>query len=149
MFRLQRGWNQTGQKYAGKPDIAKALLPAHAYLLWGLVVTTYASLLWRISNTVMPWASRPLAKGLAVLLVLSAMGFKVAFTKADAPELLIGLESVVPAQLEAMSLVTQARAVLFGSCFLALMTALPNIVKTSYRQISCKGNSKTTFTLLC
>lgn len=49
MIRVIRSWNQTGQKYAGGPDIASYLSqPDNAYILWLLIIVYYGSLFERM-----------------------------------------------------------------------------------------------------
>jgi ethanolaminephosphotransferase len=40
--RVLRRWNQTGQKFAAEPDIARTFFPAHPAIFWGLFMITYA-----------------------------------------------------------------------------------------------------------
>lgn len=59
-YRILRRWNQTGQKFAAEPDIARTFFSAHQDTLWFLVILTYAntckhlfvslpsSLVWRL-----------------------------------------------------------------------------------------------------
>ena len=134
ILRVIRTWNQTGQKHAGEPDIAKTLLPAHNFVLWALVVATYLDLVQRLSRRAVPWASRQLSSAAAFALGIASLGFKIAFTQADAPELLEGLQSLVLVPTEEASLVAQARAVFFSIFVLLLLTSSPVIYqKWSYR----------------
>lgn len=49
LIRVIRSWNQTGQKYAGSPDIASYLsVPEHAPYLWFLIIAYYGSLFERL-----------------------------------------------------------------------------------------------------
>lgn len=49
MIRVIRGWNQTGQKYAGSPDIASYLGQSeNAAILWLLIIAYYGSLFERM-----------------------------------------------------------------------------------------------------
>ncbi|ANB13858.1 Las21p [Sugiyamaella lignohabitans] len=59
LIRIIRGWNQTGQKYAGGPDTAKwlgqdslgdnmGMESGAGQVLWGLVLVQYASLLGKL-----------------------------------------------------------------------------------------------------
>lgn len=49
MVRIVRSWNQTGQKYAGGPDIASFLgSPENAGILWFLIIIYYGSLFGRM-----------------------------------------------------------------------------------------------------
>jgi ethanolaminephosphotransferase len=48
-IRIIRSWNQTGQKYAGGPDIASFLLrPENVNFLWCLIVIYYGTLFGRV-----------------------------------------------------------------------------------------------------
>lgn len=58
LVRLIRAWNQTGQKYAGGPDVAKALASEqYSSYLWFLIIIHYGSLiekLWKGSLIELP-----------------------------------------------------------------------------------------------
>jgi ethanolaminephosphotransferase len=124
-LRLIRGWNQTGQKFAGEPDIVKTFLAPNPNLLWTLVGLTYA------------WLHRDLIHGFSVLsspvafiastgLVLTAFTFKLAFTAEDAPELLDPAISSILAYLPGSTLIARAQAVFIGlavSTLLILLTS--------------------------
>ena len=69
-----------------------------------------------------PIASRAIAVSCSIALCLAALSFKVAFTKADAPELLVGLEPLILRPMEESALVAQARAVFIGIAALACLT---------------------------
>lgn len=48
-IRIIRSWNQTGQKYAGGPDIASFLLrPENVNFLWFLIIIYYGTLFGRV-----------------------------------------------------------------------------------------------------
>ncbi|CAL5868848.1 uncharacterized protein PFLUO_LOCUS3075 [Penicillium psychrofluorescens] len=117
--RFLRRWNQTGQKFAAEPDIARTFLPQHPNVLWSLVILTYADscvhLLWRVPRSI-------LARLGAIILVVLAFGFKLNFVASDSPELLEGsfLSSVVAAYPTGLSLVLHARLVFFGLACLVL-----------------------------
>lgn len=130
-LRILRRWNQTGQKYAGEPDIARTFLPAHNFLLWVLVILTYLDVVQRISRRAIPWASRLGSTAAAAALGAAAIGFKIAFTKADAPELLTGVEMLLVKPIENASLVALARVVFVGSLALLIMTIGPTIAGQS------------------
>jgi len=117
--RIVRAWNQTGQKFAGEPDIVKTYLYPHPGVLWFLVFTTYIwihrELIFSYNGIIAP-VSYAAVSGLA----LAAVTFKVAFTKEEAPELVFGFVNSV-AELgfsRDHSLITRARAV-----FMALAAA--------------------------
>lgn len=124
VLRIVRRWNQTGQKHAGASDIARTFLPAQPWMLWVLVVVTYLDLARRLSRRGLPRASRTISAVCSISLSLAAFGFKVAFTHADAPELLLGIPPRLLTLLEATSLVTQARTVFLGITLSLLFTIL-------------------------
>ncbi|KAI2826751.1 hypothetical protein CBS63078_921 [Aspergillus niger] len=63
--RVLRRWNQTGQKFATEPDIARTFFTSHRLILWFLVISTYA-----------------------MTLVSSAFFLKLSYVASDSPELL-------------------------------------------------------------
>ncbi|PYH98924.1 sulfatase [Aspergillus ellipticus CBS 707.79] len=83
--RVLRRWNQTGQKFAAEPDIARSFLPSQRLVLWSLVALTYAytcmclfahrchSRLWRLC---------------CFIVTAAALILKLAFVASDFPELL-------------------------------------------------------------
>lgn len=112
-MRISRRWNQTGQKFAGEPDIARTFFSNHKLTLWTLVALTY---LWNIQSLAARGFSRfpQLASGaIATLLATASITFKLAFTNADSPELLAGpAKSMAATDSElGISLVTRARIV--------------------------------------
>ena len=121
---MQR-WHQTGQKYAGEPDIAKTFLLNHNLVLWILVLVTHVNLAQRLARTCLPQAPRHIAFGAAIALSLAALGFKVAYTNADAPELLKGLPIGLLRPLLEMSLIPQARGTFVFIFVTAILTIFP------------------------
>ncbi|KOS16884.1 GPI ethanolamine phosphate transferase 2 [Escovopsis weberi] len=109
-LRLIRGWNQTGQKFAGNPDIVKSFLVPNPQLLWVLISLTY---LLVCSQMLVPLSALPLyvAAPSAVALLLASLGFKLAFTAEDAPEVVVGFARSLHAALPNQSLVLRARIV--------------------------------------
>ena len=113
--RVVRRWNQTGQKFAGEPDIARILL-SYNRVLWLLAIATYLFAIskchWRSPSRF----SQVVAFSSNTLTLLAAMAFKVAFTSADAPELLKGLPFAVQVQsmLQHYGLPYLARCVFSG-----------------------------------
>ena len=141
-LRLVRVWNQTGQKHTGEPDIARTALPAHNILLWLLVFVTYLDVIQRLSRRAMPWASRHLATAASLALGIAALGFKVAFTKADTPHLFQGLEYLIPVPLEEASLVAQARAVFTSIAMMVLVTSFPAVCQRAWGRRTTKGRAQ-------
>ena len=130
ILRVIRVWNQTGQKHAGEPDIAKTFLPAHHSILWFLVIATYIEVVQRLSRRALFWTSQYLSSAASFALGILALGFKVEFTKADAPELLDGLHplTILPPMRD-VSLIAQARALFVSIAALPLLTSFPAIYK--------------------
>ncbi|KAI0481010.1 GPI ethanolamine phosphate transferase [Xylariaceae sp. FL0804] len=118
-MRLIRGWNQTGQKFAGEPDIVTMFLTPQPFLLWSLVLATYGMVARELLSDLAEVPSA--AAGSVVLgLITSALSFKLAFTKEDAPELVVGLARTVAYLFDGPSLITRARAVFMGIGFTSL-----------------------------
>ncbi|KFY48013.1 hypothetical protein V495_01682 [Pseudogymnoascus sp. VKM F-4514 (FW-929)] len=113
-LRLTRRWNQTGQKFAGEPDIARTFLAEHTTLLWALVFAMYMWNCYSLTSTGFPHLPRSIAKGASQLVVVMAAAFKVAFTHEDAPELLDWTANKVAELTTGFSLVTRARGVFIG-----------------------------------
>ncbi|KAI5860533.1 alkaline phosphatase-like protein [Durotheca rogersii] len=112
-MRIARGWNQTGQKFAGEPDIVTSLLAPNPSLLWFLVIATYAAVsrgLFTSLGDIPTVVSGSVVAGL----VISAMSFKLAFTNEDAPELVVGFARLLANMFEGPPLVHRARAVFLG-----------------------------------
>ena len=110
--RLVRAWNQTGQKFAGEPDIVKIFLYPNPLLIWSLVGLTY---LWVHRELIYGFNGipAPISYSAVSALALASVCFKVAFTQEDAPELVTGFAKSI-ADLEITkghSLVSQARVV--------------------------------------
>ena len=119
ILRLTRRWNQTGQKFAGEPDIARTFFSVHNYSMWYAVVATYAFQMYSLSQRGFRQVSPSLAIVFSIALCLAALTFKVTFTYAEAPELFRGIRVPLERHLESASLVTQARVT-----FIALALAL-------------------------
>ncbi|KAM4062216.1 type I phosphodiesterase / nucleotide pyrophosphatase [Hirsutella rhossiliensis] len=109
-LRLARGWNQTGQKFAGEPDIVKMFLAPNPRLVWALVSLTYISVLIQM---LLDLRGIPVIVALSLTFTLVSAGFifKLAFTAEDAPELVAGLAKKLNDALEGPSLTSRARIV--------------------------------------
>ncbi|XXH04428.1 hypothetical protein Hte_010843 [Hypoxylon texense] len=125
-MRISRGWNQTGQKFAGEPDIVTRFMASNPSLLWCLVFATYATVSVELFNTLgdIPTA---ISGSVVAGLVTSALSFKLAFTNEDAPELVVGFARTLVNMFDGPSLVNRARAVFLG-LGLTSMYPLYNIV---------------------
>lgn len=121
--RITRRWNQTGQKYAGAPDIVHSVAMMHPVVLWSLVSITYLHLTMRLKTHLtrrfpLTSQSRQLqtfAVGNAFLLAGVAFLFKLSFTARDAPELVRGASPAAMAFLEGLNLVKLARCIFIGA----------------------------------
>jgi ethanolamine phosphate transferase 2 subunit G len=113
LMRLLRGWNQTGQKFAGEPDIVTTLLLPNPTLLWALVWATYSWVAWELLND-MHALPTILSGSVVTGVVTSAVSFKLVFTKQDSPELVVGIARFFADLFDGPSLVTQARSVFMG-----------------------------------
>lgn len=139
VLRAARAWNQTGQKHAGEPDVARTILPAHHFILWLLVLATYIDVVQRLARRAVPWASRHLSSAASFALGIAALGFKVAFTKADGPELLEGLQFFVLRPTEEASLVGQARAFFSSNAIMMALTSFPIIYQKTFQGGKIEG----------
>lgn len=134
--RLARRWNQTGQKFAGEPDIARKFFSEHRLVLWLLVALTY---LWNLQCLAARAFSRfpPLFAGaIATSLATAALTFKLAFTNEDSPELMAGIAKSMADSEVGVSLVTRARIAV-----IAIGLALLYTVGTGFG-LTKKPNSK-------
>ncbi len=85
------------------------------------------------------WASRLVSAATAVVLLAASIRFKIAFTKADAPELLSGINMPSLGLIESTSLVAQARFVFFGSMAFLLLTVGPIIREKLFTGRTAQG----------
>ncbi|KAG6069337.1 hypothetical protein E4U32_000051 [Claviceps aff. humidiphila group G2b] len=110
VIRLIRGWNQTGQKFAGEPDIVKSFLSPHPPILWGLVIASYIAASLQLMSSVhdVPYLA---VTSFTSVLVSSAFAFKLAFTAEDAPELVTGFAKTLNEVFYGQSLPSRARLV--------------------------------------
>lgn len=140
MLRTIRRWNQTGQKYAGEPDIARTFLAEHNIVLWTLVGITYAWVATCLVKDGFPGVPRSNVIPSVLALMFFAVSFKVAFTVEDAPELLKGIDSAsFLAVTQRFDLVTKARFVFLCVGLLAVLVIAVLIVSPSLTRKSHKG----------
>ncbi|RDW89321.1 GPI ethanolamine phosphate transferas-like protein 2 [Coleophoma cylindrospora] len=121
--RIARRWNQTGQKFAGEPDIGRTFLSEHRNLLWTLVVSTYLWNLQSLASRGFPRFQKLVAVMFATGLASIAITFKLAFTNEDSPELLVGIAKMMADNEIGVSLVLRARTV-FVSIAICLLYSL-------------------------
>ncbi|OJJ52571.1 hypothetical protein ASPSYDRAFT_164083 [Aspergillus sydowii CBS 593.65] len=118
--RLLRRWNQTGQKFAAEPDIARIYFPSHQSSLWVLVGITYAGVYLQLVNGFSPsWMSRLLCLNVTA----TSFMFKLVFAESESPELLNGtMFGNIATLLSGISLAIYARAAMAGIAILLLST---------------------------
>jgi ethanolaminephosphotransferase len=121
--RVARRWNQTVQKFAGEPDIARAFFSDHKAILWIAVVGAYLWNLRSMANRGFSQWSQNIAGGIATALTAASATFKLAFTSQDSPELMLGSGGPLTATELGLSLVTRARIV-FAAIGIALVYTL-------------------------
>ncbi|OAA71885.1 Alkaline-phosphatase-like, core domain protein [Akanthomyces lecanii RCEF 1005] len=109
-IRITRSWNQTGQKFAGEPDIIKIFVHQYPAALWMAIIAMYG-ITW--SRMLPSLESIPFiaATSITSVLISSAFTFKLAFTAADAPELVVGFAKTLNDKFEGQSLLWRARVV--------------------------------------
>jgi ethanolaminephosphotransferase len=111
--RILRRWNQTGQKFAAEPDIARTYFPNHQGTLWALVMMAYAdiylSLTHKSSVSSFLWCLTCLA------VTVVAFTYKLAFAATESPELITEfVPSHIATALKGVPLILYARLVMFG-----------------------------------
>ncbi|KAF2750244.1 alkaline phosphatase-like protein [Sporormia fimetaria CBS 119925] len=128
LHRIIQRWNQTGQKYAGAPDIVHIFSTAGfgSAVLWSLIGATYLDITTRLSQhtgrCICSFVeSKPDAEptdwhrfaGTFFVLPLGATAFifKLAFTAQDAPELTRGISEGLVQWTNSLNLVGVARMV--------------------------------------
>lgn len=120
LHRLMTRWNQTGQKWTGSPDISRDFFPTHHWVLWSLIVATYANFFLRLARSTLFTA--------ATAVVVPAFVLKLNFAHKDAPELVQGVGQSLRDWTAGFDLVTQARATFYAlggvACFKGLQTLL-------------------------
>ncbi|RKF56455.1 GPI ethanolamine phosphate transferase 2 [Golovinomyces cichoracearum] len=122
--RIAVRWNQTGQKFAGQPDIVKNFLFKHLTTLWLLVIIAYMWSLQRICAKMHPRFPSVASIPITSVLLLAALSFKIKSTNEDSPELVTFLRPIANMSF-GFSLVSRARflylllAILFWGNILA------------------------------
>ncbi|KAL2830634.1 hypothetical protein BJY01DRAFT_118308 [Aspergillus pseudoustus] len=113
--RILRRWNQTGQKFAAEPDIARTYFSTHQGTLWTLVVLTYADIYLCLVRNDSSSSPTWYLSCLAVTVV--AFTFKLAFATSESPEL---VANYVATTLRGIPLIPYARVVMSGIAILCL-----------------------------
>lgn len=139
--RVTRSWNQTGQKHAGEPDIARSIFPSHTFTLWLLVILAYLDSAWRLSRCKLPLVPGKISSAIFLTLCLAALRFKAAFTNADAPELFIDLPGFFAKLVENTSLVAHCRVVFQG---IGIIISMAVFAKLYYKLVLRKNGFRKT-----
>jgi len=143
-LRIVRRWNQTGQKFAGEPDIARTFLSSHTELLWFLITAAY---LWNANSlmqTGFPRLNGQSTTALAITLGLLAITFKLAFTNEDAPELIGSRAKTILDFTAGWDLITRARIV-FQTIAICLVFTIGCELFYSTKDIPGFRNSKSLY----
>jgi ethanolaminephosphotransferase len=120
---MTRRWNQTGQKFAGAPDIARTFFASHTHVLWVAAFATYADVVrratarWPLQFGGRSSSSYATASSSIVVFLLAAAAFvfKCAYTSAEAPELMPAFLAPLLKAAAPVSLLVQARVVFLGT----------------------------------
>lgn len=108
-LRILRRWNQTGQKFAGSPDIGRTFFKQHNFWLLVLVALTYVAMTFRLASRRIEGLPQLVVWLFSGVLGAVAILFRIDFTRADSPELLAGLETIAAEWTMPIGLVGQAR----------------------------------------
>ncbi|RMZ87227.1 hypothetical protein DV736_g5546, partial [Chaetothyriales sp. CBS 134916] len=122
LYGVGRRWKQTGQKYAGDPDLVSEVWSKRPFLLWLLIIATYTLFSRNLSQRAIKWLNSKQLGFLPVFISMTALIFKITFTAADAPELVNGVTVLEPlvAFTRQYSLVGLARVSFLGLAQLLL-----------------------------
>lgn len=121
-MRVARRWNQTGQKFAGEPDIGRTFLFEHRIFFWTIVCITYLWNLQSLASTAFPRLPQIVAGAIATAAATAAVTFKLAFTYEDSPELMVGAVKSMASNDVGVSLVLRARIVFIGILIAVIYT---------------------------
>ncbi|KAG5982212.1 hypothetical protein E4U55_002195 [Claviceps digitariae] len=110
VIRVVKGWNQTGQKFAGEPDVVKSFISPNPPLLWVLIIVSYVVISIQLMFSVhdVPYIA---VTSITSVIASSAFAFKLAFTAEDAPELVTGFAKKLHETFHGQSLLSRARVV--------------------------------------
>ena len=125
LLRIIRRWNQTGQKWAGEPDISRTFFD-HKIIFWGFVGITYLWNLQSLSSRGFPRFPKLAGRAIGAALITASVTFKLAFTNEDSPELMLWSSPSSNPDLS-VTLVTRARI-----AFIAISVALVYTLVTGF-----------------
>ncbi|KAJ5470866.1 Alkaline phosphatase-likealpha/beta/alpha [Penicillium desertorum] len=118
--RLLRRWNQTGQKFAAEPDIARTFFARHPEIFWDLLILTYVD---AGCHLLMSIPISGILKFGALAPAVLAFTFKLHFVTSESPELLDGtfISQIMKEWPYSLSLVLHARLVFYGLAVVVLL----------------------------
>ncbi|KAL3455634.1 GPI ethanolamine phosphate transferase 2 [Aspergillus heterothallicus] len=123
--RILRRWNQTGQKFAAEPDIARTYFSDHQGILWTLVMMTYADICIRLLQTSSA-PSSPIWYLTCLAVTVVAFTFKLAFAASESPEL---VASNIAAAFRGLPLIPYARLVMCGIVLLWVTSSIKRPIR--------------------
>jgi len=126
LLRIIRRWNQTGQKWAGEPDISRMFFD-HKVMFWGLVGSTYLWNLQSLSSRGFPRFPKLAGRAIGAALATAAVTFKLAFTNEDSPELMLWASPLNPES--GVTLLSRARIAFIAIGIALAYTLLTGINK--------------------
>lgn len=136
-YRILRRWNQTGQKFAAEPDIARTFFSSHQDTLWFLVILTYAN---TCKNLLVSSPSSLVWRLVSLFATLAAFIFKLTFVASDSPEFLSeSFLGPLAKTVGHVSLVLQARIVFCGA---VLMVLYAMVTRSGTLRVSDKHKGK-------
>ncbi|PNS15562.1 hypothetical protein CAC42_821 [Sphaceloma murrayae] len=137
LHRIANRWNQTGQKHAGEPDIAKNLLPLETTVLWVVATMAYIGFSRQVLSSqvysILPW---PLLQVLLAVTVHAGLIFKFNFTLADAPELVGPVVRKLEPYIGGKDLVFQAQLTFASIALLVVLSGLAHFKQPTVREQS-------------
>jgi ethanolaminephosphotransferase len=143
LHRILQRWNQTGQKFAGSPDIVTDVLYHHPVWMWSLVIFTYATVSLQIGYSLAKYLNLGYIIGTvgALSVVVPSFVLKLAFVASDAPELLYLLQGEEVEVLQKLPMVHIARGIFFGLTAFTLLAVIETFSPSKGSQSKRKGNS--------
>lgn len=113
LVRTAMRWNQTGNKFAGQPDIAKSFLLKHYRMLWLLVMISYLWNLFSLQSQRHNYLQSTVFDIITILISSAALSLKIALIDEDSPEIISdSLRSIANLSL-GLSTVFRVRLIFF------------------------------------
>lgn len=141
-LRVLRRWNQSGQKYAGSPDIA-LLLRQHPESLALLDLLTYVVMAYDLCTSL----PIPSATPQILALVLATGLFKLIFTFNDAPELFGATAPVMQSLSSRLPGLVALSQIVFVLCGVYILTVCPFAAKDGSKKRKLRQALVSLFTI--